>query len=394
MGYDVQLIPGPPAELAYAGPKVPPQAEYIASRHMNEMTQTFKSKAQRFVNDIMTDSKTKPEKPILKKPISTDTKALVQNGDESQTYREESRVAEYGTKHIDPETGLIYFKYDFGYEFGIILPGEGKGGSKASSTVKRARIERSLSKDDGGVDFPVLHEKSGMKGLSKTTEDIKTVPQFRPKKFTHFKSVKWEPTSESEMSENESDANRWKRYSLPQPLSAIDIPRADLNTPSPVSLSPSVPSLSPHTSATPGPDSSASLGSAPWTVAGGKVFPHITHTAAGPTDSDAAQQKAPVFITPLRDIAVVNGQSARFECIVQAEPLPNILWAKDGRILENSDNIQIQFRNGVCRLAVSNATSVDAGTYICTATNRAGTSASTATLLVPGERRTSLSNRN
>lgn len=124
--------------------------------------------------------------------------------------------------------------------------------------MKRARIERSLSKDDGGVEFPVFHEKSGntIKGFSKTTEDIKTVPQFRPKKFTHFKSVKWEPTSESEMSENEADANRWKRYSLPQPLSAIDIPRADLNTPSPISLSPSVPSLSPHTSATPGPDSS------------------------------------------------------------------------------------------------------------------------------------------
>lgn len=68
------------------------------------MTQTFKSKAQRFVNDIITDSKTKsvvakPEKPILKKQSTTDTKALTQNGDESQAYREESRVAEYGKNH-------------------------------------------------------------------------------------------------------------------------------------------------------------------------------------------------------------------------------------------------------------------------------------------------------
>lgn len=157
-----------------------------------------------------------------------------------------------GTKHIDPDTGLIYFKYDFGYEFGIILPGEGKATNGKSTSVKRARVERSMSKDEGGVEFPVLHEKSGnsAKGFSKTTEDIKTVPQFRPKKFTHFKSVKWEPTSESEMSEAESDANRWKRYSLPLPLSAIDIPGVELNTPSPISLSPSVPSLSPHTSGT------------------------------------------------------------------------------------------------------------------------------------------------
>lgn len=37
-------------------------------------------------------------------------------------------------------------------------------------------------------------------------------------------------------------------------------------------------------------------------------------------------------LQPLRDIAVVSGQTARFECIVQAEPQPNILWSKDGRI--------------------------------------------------------------
>lgn len=197
------------------------------------------------------------------------------------------------------------------------------------------------------------------------------------------------------MSEAESDANRWKRRSLPQPLTAIDIPGVDVNTPSPVSLSPSVPSLSPHT--TPGPDSSASLGGSPWTSVGGKNFqPGQPAGHSGvPVNSavDTQQQKAPVFITPLRDIAVVNGQSARFECIVQAEPPPNILWSKDGRILENSPKTQILFRNGVCRLAVANATSVDAGTYICTATNRAGTTATTATLLVPGERKTSLSNR-
>lgn len=30
-----------------------------------------------------------------------------------------------GTKCVDPNTGLVYFKYDFGYEFGILFPGEG-----------------------------------------------------------------------------------------------------------------------------------------------------------------------------------------------------------------------------------------------------------------------------
>lgn len=40
--------------------------------------------------------------------------------------KHESRTEPHaGTKCVDPNTGLIYFKYDFGYEFGILFPGEG-----------------------------------------------------------------------------------------------------------------------------------------------------------------------------------------------------------------------------------------------------------------------------
>lgn len=110
---------------------------------------------------------------------------------------------------------------------------------------------------------------------------------------------------------------------------------------------------------------------------------------------------------PLRDIAVVSGQTARFECIVQAEPQPNTLWSKDGRIVENSRNYEVYYRNGVCRLVIPCAYpginkmtiiflnshklikcfSDDAGTYVCTATNSLGSSATSATLQVPGNRR-------
>ena len=55
---------------------------------------------------------------------------------------------------------------------------------------------------------------------------------------------------------------------------------------------------------------------------------------------------------PLRDIAVVSGQSARFECIVQAEPQPKVEWSKDGTIVENTANSQVYYRNGVCRLTL------------------------------------------
>ncbi|XP_050486212.1 titin isoform X4 [Bombus huntii] len=98
-------------------------------------------------------------------------------------------------------------------------------------------------------------------------------------------------------------------------------------------------------------------------------------------------KKAPLFITPLRDIAVVSGQTARFECIVQAEPQPNILWSKDGRIVENSSCYEIHYRNGVCRLTIVRAFPEDAGTYACTATNSLGSTVTSATLQVPGNRR-------
>lgn len=72
-----------------------------------------------------------------------------------------------GTKHIDPETGLIYFKYDFGYEFGIIFPGEGKrivGGFRdcKSGGLTRNEISGKPSiRQAGDIEVPVLHEKSG-----------------------------------------------------------------------------------------------------------------------------------------------------------------------------------------------------------------------------------------
>ncbi|RZF43974.1 hypothetical protein LSTR_LSTR013425 [Laodelphax striatellus] len=101
-------------------------------------------------------------------------------------------------------------------------------------------------------------------------------------------------------------------------------------------------------------------------------------------------RKAPLFITPLRNIAVLTGNAARFECIVQAEPAPNILWAHDGRILQPSEMHNIEFRNGVCRLTMPKAELSDAGTYTCTATNLLGTSGTTASLQVSGERRSLL----
>ncbi|XP_046833264.1 uncharacterized protein LOC124430549 isoform X4 [Vespa crabro] len=360
----------------------------VASRHMSDMTSTFKSKTEKFVSDIQSDLK--QGKPILKHPAES----RVSDSDEPRTYREESRVAEHGMKQIDPDTGLIYFKYDFGYEFGIVLPGEGK--KTITSTNKTIQGQRRAS----DIEVPIVHEfttkkengyaKKGTTTSSSSTRSTKSATT----KFGPSKTVKWEPTSESEFSEAEDTKNARRRYpgvggdTMPPPPSLV-IPcspspsRWDYTTPSPLSLSPSLPSLSPRYSSATGPPSNVDSAGSPWPTSNGVAS---TKEVIQPY-LEILPKKAPLFITPLRDIAVVSGQTARFECIVQAEPQPNILWSKDGRIIENSSNFEIHYRNGVCRLTIAHAFPDDAGTYACTATNGLGSTVTSATLQVPGNRR-------
>ncbi|XP_048521706.1 myosin light chain kinase, smooth muscle-like, partial [Dendroctonus ponderosae] len=324
-------------------------ATKLASQHMNSMTKDFKSKTQQFVQDIMSD--------VSKKQQQTSNAKTETDGD-AQVYREESRAMSHGTKHVDPDTGLIYFKYDFGYEFGIVLPGESKSGG--IPVPKKTVIEPPKRTVD--IDMPVYHETSNLNNVN--SSNSAPTPQFKPKKFTN----KWDPTSESEMSEYEGDSKRKSGLSQGS--------RWEPSSCSPYSLSPSLPSTSPafnHTYAD---------------RVGAQTPPSRPNTpGANKFIIQPGQPRPPLFITPLRDIAVVSGQTAKFECIVQSEPPPNILWSQNGRILENSNDHQIHFRNGVCRLIIKQAYPEDAGTYACTATNPVGSTNTTATLQVPGERR-------
>ncbi|XP_076385572.1 uncharacterized protein LOC105662897 isoform X4 [Megachile rotundata] len=376
---DETLKPGSPPEFGYISRSdVKKAANHVASRHMSDMTSSFRSKTEKFVTDIQSDLK--QGKPILKQPV--DTRA----DDEPRTYREESRLSEHGTKQIDPDTGLIYFKYDFGYEFGIVLPGEGK--KTVSSTNRTIQGQRRAS----DIEVPIVHEFTTRKENGFAKRSTSSGRQSKPTgKFGSSKTVKWEPTSESEFSESEDIRNARKRHSQGNAMTppSLVIPcspspsRWDHTTPSPLSLSPSLPSLSPRYSSATGPPSNVDSAGSPWPTTNGVtsskevIQPYL----------EILPKKAPLFITPLRDIAVVSGQTARFECIVQAEPQPNILWSKDGRIIENSISYEIHYRNGVCRLTIVRAFPEDAGTYACTATNSLGSTVTSATLLVPGNRR-------
>lgn len=56
-------------------------------------------------------------------PFKLFSSVLSTNNKKQKNYK--NSTINPGTKCVDPNTGLIYFKYDFGYEFGILFPGEG-----------------------------------------------------------------------------------------------------------------------------------------------------------------------------------------------------------------------------------------------------------------------------
>ncbi|CRL08293.1 CLUMA_CG021374, isoform B [Clunio marinus] len=291
-----------------------------ASSQINSMNTAFKSKAHQFMKDVISDQR--QQKPILKKANS------VNEGSGAQAYREESRVSQYGTKHVDPDTGIIYFKYDFGYEFGIIFPGEGKKiVSGYRSGNQQGERQNVLPLRTSDIEVPVIHEKSN--GRASVVSFGTTTPiEF-----------------------DKSDMSR-KRYSLPSPN------YYDRLTPKSGIF---------QTSDYSGNNYDRS----------GSGTPSIVNP-----QKQAPPKHPPLFITPLKDIAVVNGQTARFECIVQCESVPYVYWMKDGQTIENNYKYQIEFRNGVCRLTIPQSYQDDAGTYECVAQNPLGADATRAVLMI------------
>lgn len=131
-----------------------------------------------------------------------------------------------------------------------MLPGEGGGKKSVSGGSKRPLVRRE------SIDFPIIHEKTIDQGEGRT------------KKMVHHKSVKWDAMSESELSEAEDRVSR-KRHSLPAAGKAphVFIPGNRWeSSPSPMSLSPSIPSLSPMCQRSTPLGDSAGSHELPWSV--------------------------------------------------------------------------------------------------------------------------------
>lgn len=92
----------------------------------------------------------------------------------------------------------------------------------------------------------------------------------------------------------------------------------------------------------------------------------------------------PQFTNALKPVVAREGEKCTLVAVVTGFPAPNILWVKDGKELETSEQNDIKFDRftGVCALTIQSAGVVDSGMYSCRASNKAGRSTSTANVVI------------
>lgn len=74
------------------------------------------------------------------------------------------------------------------------------------------------------------------------------------------------------------------------------------------------------------------------------------------------EEKAPRFAVKLADVRVTEGEPLKLECRVEANPLPEMTWYKDGAKVVPSDRIQLeQLPDGTARLIIPKSTLDDDG---------------------------------
>ncbi|XP_009699310.1 PREDICTED: striated muscle-specific serine/threonine-protein kinase-like, partial [Cariama cristata] len=122
---------------------------------------------------------------------------------------------------------------------------------------------------------------------------------------------------------------------------------------------------------------------------------HVGRGAAGPLACEVSNRhgtahctlhlhlaEAPRFESIMEDIDVQEGETPRFAVVVEGKPLPDIMWYKDGELLEESSHLSFVYEDNECSLVVLGAAEPDSGVYTCTAKNLAGEVSCKAELMV------------
>ncbi|XP_045041700.2 myosin light chain kinase, smooth muscle isoform X1 [Desmodus rotundus] len=91
----------------------------------------------------------------------------------------------------------------------------------------------------------------------------------------------------------------------------------------------------------------------------------------------------PYFSKTIRDLEVVEGSAARFDCKIEGFPDPEVVWFKDDQSIRESRHFQIDYdEDGNCSLIISDVCGDDDAKYTCKAVNSLGEATCTAELIV------------
>ncbi|CAI6344104.1 unnamed protein product [Macrosiphum euphorbiae] len=283
-----ELKPGSPPEMGFApSPDVHRSVSFVESERDESVQRTthFLSSDGRGHGTLERNAEAKRLQRVDEMRKRFEQKSLCP-AESSTVQQAVSSQLGQGTNQTDlSQTGIPYFKHDFGYEFGVVYPVNTRNGKTANPT--------------DSVSIPVIHE------FSKTVR-----------------------TQTSEMSNFNTRREHFK------------------------------------------------------TTTDGTVISPVYQKELIAAEHSDPSHSSPFFVTPLKDIAVVSGKTARFECIVQGEPVSEIVWSCNGQVLENSECYQAQYRNGVCRLTIPRTYQFNAGSYSCTVSNYLGSSSTSADLRV------------
>lgn len=93
----------------------------------------------------------------------------------------------------------------------------------------------------------------------------------------------------------------------------------------------------------------------------------------------------PHFIKELEPVQSAINKKIHLECQVDEDRKVTVTWKKDGQKLPPGKDFKIYFEDKIASLEIPLAKVKDSGTYVCTASNEAGSSSSSATVTIRGK---------
>ena len=101
-------------------------------------------------------------------------------------------------------------------------------------------------------------------------------------------------------------------------------------------------------------------------------------------------QVRPAFYVPLKNHDAYEGEDVILECVIAANPKPEVIWYRNNIPLESSKDIQFLYHGDSCKLILKNILRELSGEIKVRAINTLGECQSTANLRVNPPKRSSL----